>query len=43
MRRTVLLAVVSMVLAGFNAVSATAPYHAAAGGYFYHDSIATSR
>jgi hypothetical protein len=43
MRRNVLLPVVSMLLAGLAAVSPAGPDHAAAGGYFYHDSIATSR
>jgi hypothetical protein len=43
MRQTVLLALVSIALAGFNAVSPTGPDHEAAAGYFYHDSIATSR
>ena len=45
MRRTVLLAVASMLLAGFAAVSLAGPMHAAAhdGGYFYHDTIATYR
>jgi hypothetical protein len=47
MRRTILPASVSMLLAAFAAVSPAGPDHAAAdnaaGGYFYHDSMATSR
>jgi hypothetical protein len=47
MRRTVLMAAVSMLLAGFAAVSLAGPIPAAAhdvaGGYFYHDTIATFR
>jgi hypothetical protein len=47
MRRTVLLAVISMLLAGFAAVSLAGPIHVAAhdaaDGYFYHDTIAMCR